>query len=75
MTKLVWGYALIWFLNKRYSMFYGGLEGIRSYTRMSFLLRIGNFYQESKVKYVEDVIIKIDTSNLGMSSKEVIQVI
>ena len=30
---------------------------------------------EKKVKYVEDIIIKSDTSNLGMSRKEVIQVI
>ena len=30
---------------------------------------------ESQVKYVEDIIVKSDTENLGMSRKEVIQVI
>ena len=30
---------------------------------------------EIQVKYVEDVIVKIDTENPGMSRKEVIQVI
>ena len=29
---------------------------------------------ENQVKYVEDIIVKRDTSNLGMSRKEVIQV-
>ena len=33
------------------------------------------FLSERKVKYVEDIIVKKDTSNLGMSRKEVIQVI
>ena len=31
------------------------------------------FLSENQVKYVEDIIVKIDTSNLGMSRKEVIQ--
>ena len=30
---------------------------------------------ENQVKYVEDTIVKRDTANLGMSTKEVIQVI
>ena len=30
---------------------------------------------ENKVKYVEDIIVKRDTSNLGISRKEMIQVI
>ena len=30
---------------------------------------------EKQVKYMEGIIIKIDTSNLGVSRKEVIQVI
>ena len=30
---------------------------------------------ENQVKYVEYIIVKIDTANLAMSSKEVIQVI
>ena len=33
------------------------------------------FLSENQIKYVEDVIFKRDTANLGMSSKEVIQVI
>ena len=33
------------------------------------------FLSEIQVKYVEDVIFKIDTSKLGVSRKEVIQVI
>ena len=31
------------------------------------------FISENQVKYVEDIIVKIDTSNRGMSRKEVIQ--
>ena len=30
---------------------------------------------ENQVKYVEDIIVKIDTEKLGMSKKEVIQII
>ena len=59
-------------------------------TIFSILLRIGRnlityenalprkkmaLITESKVKYVEDVIVKRETANLGMSRKEVIQVI
>ena len=33
------------------------------------------FLSENQVKYVEDIIVKRDTANLGMSRKEVIQVI
>ena len=33
------------------------------------------FISEDQVKYVEDIIVKRDTENLGMSRKEMIQVI
>ena len=33
------------------------------------------FLSENKVKYVEDIVVKINTANLGMSRKEVKQVI
>ena len=34
-----------------------------------------SFISKNQVKYVEDIIVKIDTENLGMSRKEVINVI
>ena len=40
-----------------------------------FTLNNREFLSENQVKYVEDIIIKIDTANLGISRKEVIQVI
>ena len=67
-----------------------GLDPVPKQTLFNVLRRIGrkpityeNIYPEKKrsllsnfqVKYVEDIIIKIDTENLGMSRKEVIQVI
>ena len=67
-----------------------GLDPVPKQTVFNILRRIGrkpitydNVFPEKKrsllsnsqVKYVEDIIIKIDTENLGMSRKEVIQVI
>ena len=40
-----------------------------------FTMNNREFLSEKQVKYVEDIIIKIDTANLGISRKEVIQVI
>ena len=67
-----------------------GLDPVPKQTVLNVLRRIGrkpityeNIFTEKKrsllsnlqVKYVEDIIIKIDAANLGMSRKEVIQVI
>ena len=67
-----------------------GLDRVPKQTVYNFLQRIGRkpitydnvfpdkksaFLSNSQVKYVKDIIIKRDTANLGMSRKEVIQVI
>ena len=67
-----------------------GLDPVPKQTIFNFLQRIGrkpityenvfpgkkrSLQSNSQVKYVEDIIIKRDTSNLGMSRKELIQVI
>ena len=67
-----------------------GLDPVPKQTVLNVLRRIGrkpityeNVFPEKKrsllsnsqVKYVKDILIKIDTANLGMSRKEVIQVI
>ena len=67
-----------------------GFDPVPKQTLFNFLRRIGrkpityenvfpvkkrSLLSEMQVKYVEDIIIKRDTTNLGMSRKEVIQVI
>ena len=67
-----------------------GLDPVPKQTVFNVLRRIGrkpityeNVFPDKKrallsnfqVKYVEDIIIKIDTANLGMPRKELIQVI
>ena len=67
-----------------------GLDPVPKQTVFNVLQRIGRkpityenafpmkkraLLSENQVKYVEDIIVKRDTANLGMSSKEVIQVI
>ena len=41
----------------------------------SFPMKNSTLLSENQVKYVEGIIVKIDTANLGVSSKEVITVI
>ena len=43
--------------------------------RMNYLGRIGRCFQKEKKKYVEYIIVNKFTENLGMSRKEVMQVI
>ena len=41
----------------------------------AFPMKNSTLLSENQVKYVEGIIVKIDTANLGVSSKEVIPVI
>ena len=67
-----------------------GLYPVPKQTIFHFLRRIGRkpityentfpmnnkaLLSENQVNYVEDIIVKIETANLGMASKEIIQVI
>ena len=55
-------------------MFCRGLKGSLSHMRMPSLKK-RSLLPENKVKYVEDIIFKRGKTSLGISRKEVIQVI